>query len=92
MLRTVIEEDAVAAIGLINKSNKNFNAGDAKLLAALAQQVATIIKNFITHQKLISEERLSRELEIAAEIQESLLPTKLPQVGGISMAVSSSMP
>jgi serine phosphatase RsbU (regulator of sigma subunit)/anti-sigma regulatory factor (Ser/Thr protein kinase) len=86
---TIIEEDSVAAIGLINKANKNFNAGDAKLLAALAQQVATIIKNFITHQKLISEERLSRELEIAAEIQESLLPTKLPQVGGISMAVSS---
>ncbi len=86
---TIIEENAQAAIGLINKGNKNFTAGDAKLLAALAQQVATIIKNFITHQKLIVEERLSRELEIAAEIQESLLPAKLPQIGGLSMAVSS---
>ncbi len=86
---TIIEEDALAAIGLVNKANKNFTAGDAKLLAALAQQAATIIKNFLTHQKLIVEERLSRELEIAAEIQESFRPTKLPQVGGISMAVSS---
>lgn len=85
----IIEEDTMAAIGLINKSDKNFTAGDAKLLAALAQQVATIIKNFMTHQKLIVEERLSRELEIAAEIQVSLLPTRLPQIGGLSMAVSS---
>jgi sigma-B regulation protein RsbU (phosphoserine phosphatase) len=86
---TIIEEDALAAIGLINKANKNFTAGDAKLLTALAQQLATIIKNFLIHRKTIVEERLSRELEIAAEIQESMLPTKLPQVGGLSMAVSS---
>jgi len=86
---TIIKEDAQAAIGFINKVNKNFTAGDAKLVAALAQQVATIIKNFLIHQKVVLEERLSRELEIAAEIQESLLPTRLPQLGGLSMAVSS---
>lgn len=87
---TVEEEEAKAAIGLINKLDQLFTAGDAKLLAALAQQVATIIKNFLTHQKLIVEERLSRELEIAAEIQESLLPNDLPQLGGLAMAVSSN--
>ncbi len=85
----IIGEDVEAAIGLLNKANKNFTAGDAKLLVALAQHIATIIKNYIIHEKLIVEERLTRELEIAAEIQESLLPTKLPQVGGLSMAVSS---
>lgn len=86
---TIADEDCEAALGLINKANKNFTAGDAKLLAALAQQVASIIKNFLVHQRLIVEERLSRELEIAAEIQESLLPTKLPQMGGMSIAVVS---
>ncbi|MBN1220182.1 MAG: SpoIIE family protein phosphatase [Anaerolineae bacterium] len=83
------EEDTRVALGLINKANKNFTAGDVKLLAALAQQVGTIIRNFLTHQKLVSEERLSRELEIAAEIQESFLPTQLPQMGGLSIAVAS---
>jgi len=86
----VIEENTQAAIGLINKSEAGFTAGDSKLLAALAQQVATIINNHLTHQKLVIEERVSRELEIAAEIQESLLPTQLPQMGGLSMAVSST--
>jgi len=85
----VIEENTRAVLGLVNKFNHNFTAGDAKLLAALAQQVTTIINNHITHRKLVVEERISRELEIAAEIQESFLPVKLPQMGGLSMAVSS---
>ena len=85
----IVDEEAKAALGLINKANENFSAGDAKLLAVLAQQVGTIIKNFLVHERLIYEGRLSRELEIAAEIQESLLPTTLPQVGGFSIAVSS---
>ncbi len=84
-----LEDEAHAALGLINKSDDDFSAGDVKLLAALAQQVGTIIKNFLIHEKLIIEERLSRELEIAAEIQESLLPTNLPQVGGFAIAVAS---
>ncbi len=85
-----LEDGAQAVIGLVNKANQNFSAGDVKLLAALAQQIGSIIKNFLIHEKLIIEGRLSRELEIAAEIQESLLPTNLPQMGNISMAVSSS--
>lgn len=83
------EENVQAAIGLINKVNNTFTAGDVKLLTALAQHLATIIKNFLAHQKVVTQERLSRELEIAAEIQESMLPPKLPQLGGLSMAVSS---
>lgn len=84
-----LEDEAKAALGLINKADDNFSAGDVKLLVALAQQVGTIIRSFLIHKKLIIEERLSRELEIAAEIQESLLPTDLPRVGGFSISVAS---
>lgn len=82
-----VEEEVKAAIGLINKIDKKFTAGDTKLLAAVAQQVGAIVKNFLLHQNLIIEERLSRELEIAAEIQKSLLPTRVPQIGGLAIAV-----
>lgn len=85
----VVDKNTQAAIGLINKTGRSFTAGDSKLLVALAQQVAAIIKNYLTHEKVVREERMSRELEIAAEIQESLLPVHLPQVGGVSLAVSS---
>ncbi len=86
----VPEDEMQAAFGLINKTTRGFNAGDVKLLAALAQQLSTIINNHLTHHKLLVKERISRELEIAAEIQESLLPKKLPQMGGISMSVSAT--
>lgn len=82
-------EDAVVALGLINKAGKNFTAGDAKLLAALASQVSMVIKVYLIHQKSIREERLRRELEIAAEIQESLMPMVLPEMGGLAVAVAS---
>lgn len=85
----VTDEDCDAALGLVNKVNKKFTAGDAKLLTALAQQVGTIIKNFLVHERLVVEERLSRELEIAAEIQASLLPTELPKMEGLAIAVGS---
>jgi serine phosphatase RsbU (regulator of sigma subunit)/anti-sigma regulatory factor (Ser/Thr protein kinase) len=85
----LLTEEGRAAIGLINKSEQDFTTGDIKLLAALAQQITTIINNHLTHQQLLNKERLSRELEIAAEIQESFLPKDLPYVGGLSMAVSS---
>lgn len=85
----VTDEDCEAALGLVNKVNKKFTAGDAKLLTALAQQVGTIIKNFLVHERLVVEERLSRELEIAAEIQISLLPTDLPKMEGLAIGVGS---
>ncbi|GAB4445032.1 MAG: hypothetical protein Kow0031_27470 [Anaerolineae bacterium] len=86
----IAEYDIEAVIGLINKSPQPFTAGDAKLVGALAQQVATIIKSHVVHAQLLHKERFSRELEIAAEIQESMLPTDLPHVGGLAMAVSST--
>lgn len=82
-------EDAVVALGLINKAGKNFTAGDAKLLAALASQVSMVIKVYLIHQKSILEERLRRELEIAAEIQQSLMPLVLPEMSGLAVAVAS---
>ncbi|RME74243.1 MAG: GAF domain-containing protein [Chloroflexi bacterium] len=79
-----------AGLVLVNKQEKPFTAGDAKLLDTLGLQLGVIIKNFLLHQRAITQERLRRELEIAAEIQKSMLPTHLPQVGGMSIAVSST--
>ncbi|MDM8531447.1 SpoIIE family protein phosphatase [Anaerolineales bacterium HSG25] len=84
----IVEENTQATLGLINRIDQGFTAGDMKLLGALSTQVGLVIKNFIIHQRLLHNERLTREREIAAQIQESLHPN-LPQVGGVSLAVSS---
>ncbi|GEM_PF-1239030 len=86
----IVEEETMAALVLINKISKIFTAADIKLLAALSHQIGMVIKNFLVHQRIIVKERFIRELEIAAKIQESILPAKLPNVGGLSIAVSSN--
>lgn len=80
---------AQAVVGLINKKEHSFSAGDGKLLTAVAEQIAAIISNTILHQQILVQERMQRELEIAAEIQVSLLPHGLPDVPGVEFAVAS---
>ncbi|MDM8526656.1 serine/threonine-protein phosphatase [Anaerolineales bacterium HSG24] len=84
----IAEKNTQATLGLINRIGQDFTTGDMKLLGALSSQVGLVIKNFIIHQRLLRNERLTREREIAAQIQESLHPN-LPQVGGVSLSVSS---
>jgi serine phosphatase RsbU (regulator of sigma subunit)/anti-sigma regulatory factor (Ser/Thr protein kinase) len=78
-----------AVVGLINKGERNFTAGDGKLLTAVAEQIAAIINNMLLHQQVLTQERMQRELEIAAEIQISLLPQGLPEIPGVEFAVAS---
>jgi serine phosphatase RsbU (regulator of sigma subunit)/anti-sigma regulatory factor (Ser/Thr protein kinase) len=86
----IVERNVKVALVLINKVNQDFTTGDAKLLVALSKQIGPGIKNFIVHQRLIANERLAKEQEITSLIRQSLQPSNLPQVGGVSLAVSSS--
>ncbi len=78
-----------AVVGLINKKEHSFTAGDGKLLTAVAEQIAAIISNTLLHRQILAQERMQRELEIAAEIQVSLLPHGLPEIPGVEFAVAS---
>jgi len=78
-----------ALLGLMNHIRRNFSAGDVKLVTAISEQIAAIINNFKLQQEIIVQERVQRELEIAAEIQESLLPLSIPDVSGVAIDVSN---
>jgi serine phosphatase RsbU (regulator of sigma subunit)/anti-sigma regulatory factor (Ser/Thr protein kinase) len=84
-----IADLAQAAIVLTHKDGRGFTAGDGKLLTAVVEQIAAIVTNTLLHQQILAQERVQRELEIAAEIQFSLLPRGLPQIPGIEFAVAS---
>ena len=75
--------DQHRAIGVINMTDRvdraNFSSGDLKLLSALASQAAVLIEN----NRLIGYEK---ELKIARNIQQSLLPGAPPVVPGIDLA------
>jgi serine phosphatase RsbU (regulator of sigma subunit)/anti-sigma regulatory factor (Ser/Thr protein kinase) len=88
-MRLPTSSTAQAVVGFINKKEHSFTAGDGKLLTAVAEQIAAIINNTLLHRQILAQERMQRELEIAAEIQVSLLPHGLPEVPGVEFAVAS---
>ncbi len=86
-----VKEECIGAIELINKRGGDglFVDQDLHLLQAMSASAALAIQNARMAEALVEQERLARELELAAEIQRSLLPVagveKFP-VAGINHA------
>ena len=57
-----------------------------KLLQLVADQTAVAIANSELTSELRAKERQDRELEIASEIQDRLLPRQCPQIQGLDLA------
>lgn len=81
-----VKGERLGAIELINKRGGDglFVDGDLTLLSAMADSAAMAIVNARMAGQLVEQERLARELELAAEIQRSLLPEaddELPVAG-----------
>ncbi len=62
-----------------------FTSGDAKLLTTIATQVTTAIHNSQLVQALREAARVQQQIEIAAEIQQSLLPKQALKLPGIEL-------
>lgn len=81
----VLPAERSRAIGVINMTDRtdraSFTSGDLKLLTALAGQAAVLIDNM----RLIG---IEKELKIARNIQQSLLPVAPPDVDGLELAGS----
>jgi sigma-B regulation protein RsbU (phosphoserine phosphatase) len=56
------------------------------MLGLFANQAAIALENARLHRQALEQERLQRELELAADIQRQLLPSSLPQVEGFEFA------
>ena len=63
-----------------------FTAGDARLAAAVAAQLAVAIQNSRLVESLRGAERAQREMEIAAGIQRTLLPSGPPELADLDVA------
>ena len=73
-------ERVLGAIELINKrgGDGRFAADDAQLLEILAASAALAVANAQLAREQVEHERVRRELELAAEIQQGLLPALRP--------------
>lgn len=59
-----------------------FPSSDERILSLFANQAAIALENAKLHRLALEKERLEREMELAAEIQQQLLPKATPTIAG----------
>jgi serine phosphatase RsbU (regulator of sigma subunit) len=76
------EKNILGVILLTGPAERAFSAGELKLLNTIALQVAPIIELSRLHQVELEKARFDRELQMARQVQESLLPQHMPAISG----------
>ena len=69
------ESRVLGVMNLIGRrSGERYSSADQKLLTAIASQVGSALENKRLHEESVSQERMSREMELAHDLQQKLLP------------------
>ena len=85
-----IKETILGVMAVVNKRDgQNFNPRDMSLLESLSDQAAVTVDIVKLYDQLAKQHRLEKELEVAREFQQMLLPKQCPQVNGIEIAAFS---
>jgi sigma-B regulation protein RsbU (phosphoserine phosphatase) len=61
---------------------RRFTHHDLRLFVSLASQAGLALKNARLYQEMQKREQIERDLELAAQVQRSILPVRLPQLPG----------
>jgi len=85
-----IRNEPLGVMAVLNKQHGSFSIDDQFLLQALADQGALSINNAMLTGEVRKQERLKRDLQIARDIQQRLLPEKCPIVPGFEIAARGS--
>jgi len=83
------EEKLLGVLQLLNKTDRSFDALDKQLLHAFAAHTAIAIDRAILAQHYKEQIHLLASLDLARQIQSSLLPAQLPDIPGYEIAALS---
>ena len=75
----------ILSLGL-RRGQFRYAARDKEVLMSVAAQLALVIENARLAERLVAEERLRRELALAAEVQRRLLPEYPPESVAVELA------
>jgi sigma-B regulation protein RsbU (phosphoserine phosphatase) len=86
-LGITIRERLVGILSLgVRKGERNYSAEDKRMLMSVASQLAFIIENAKLTERMVAEEGLRRELALAREVQQRLLPESAPRSESFELA------
>ncbi len=83
------ERDIIGVFQILNKKNGAFNQQDAVFLDALSTHAAIALENARLYQEALEKKRLEGEVSVAREIQQRLLPAKMPEFRGFEFAAKN---
>ena len=63
-----------------------YSEADRELLMSIAAQLALVIDNARLTERMVAQERMRRELALAAEVQQRLLPSRAPDCVSMEIA------
>ena len=84
-----IEDDPRGLLVVGDKESRTgvgpFAPKDRRTLSLFANQAAIALENAKLHMLALEKERLEREMELAAEIQQQILPKTMPEIPGFDV-------
>jgi sigma-B regulation protein RsbU (phosphoserine phosphatase) len=90
MVPLVYQDQVIGSLNLgEKKSGKPYNREDIDLLRNLANQAAIAIENARLFQENLEKQRMEEELNIARDLQMSMLPSECPTIEGLDIAAYS---
>jgi len=79
-----VRDKVFACLGVFNKDG-NFTAPDSKLLKAITDQAGANLDNALLYQDAILRVRQDTEMDLARQVQTSLMPQSLPKLKGVDI-------
>src|SRR5882724_2066193 len=87
LLKVTIKDQVVGILSLGPRLGKfPYSSADKEMLMSVAGQLAFVIENSKLIERMVAEERLKRELLMAAEVQQRLFPAEPPASDCLELA------
>lgn len=81
-----IDNETIGVLQLLNKRNGTFTHTDEELALTLGSLTGVTLQRQILFDQYLEKQRLEHELQLARDIQRSLLPVTDPQLPGFDIA------
>ena len=84
-----IASDRIGTLWLYTSDDRGYDQDDRRVLETVAAQISVTLEHADLLERSLERERLQNEMEIAREAQQRLLPSRLPEVDGCTIAATS---
>ena len=80
-----VRKTVFGVLGLVRESHASFKTPDIKMVQAIADQIGAQLENALLTQEALLRARIETEMNLARQVQMSLLPQSFPAAPGLDV-------